>query len=159
MNMGMKLFCKDIDPKGTCSYVVKGETMEEFQTNLTNHAKTVHGYTNEQINDPKMVEAVMAAVKMPHFVVLGTFTQKRIETIKELPGNLKEATEIFKSYGARIGGLMFTLGRYDVVGLFDAPNAEAITKALLKWGSRGLLRTETLTGFTGEEMKELLKDM
>jgi uncharacterized protein with GYD domain len=95
--------------------------------------------------------------KMTNFVVLGTFTQKRIETIKNLPENLKEATEIFKSYGVKIKGLVFTLGRFDVVGMFEAPNAEAITKALLSWGSEGLLRTETLTGFTGEEMSELVK--
>ena len=39
---------------------------------------------------------------MPHFVILGNFTQKRIETIKALPENLKEAKEIFKSYGVKI---------------------------------------------------------
>ena len=94
---------------------------------------------------------------MLHFVVLGNFTQKRIETIKDLPENLQEATAVFKSYGLQIKGLVFTMGRYDVVGIFEAPNAEAMTKALLKWGSEGLLRTETLTGFTGEEMAALLK--
>jgi uncharacterized protein with GYD domain len=94
---------------------------------------------------------------MQHFVVLGNFTQKRIETIKDLPDNLKEAKEIFKSFGVKIKGLVFTMGRYDVVGIFEAPDAEAITKALLSWGSKGLLRTETLKGFTGEEMGELIK--
>jgi len=93
---------------------------------------------------------------MPHFVVLGNFTQKRIENITGLPGSLKEATELFKSYGVTIKGLVFTMGRYDVVGIFEAPDAKAITKVLLSWGSKGLLRTETLTGFTGEEMSELL---
>ncbi len=96
---------------------------------------------------------------MPHFVVLGNFTQKRIETIKSLPENLKEATELFKSYGVHIKGLVFTMGRYDMVGIFEAPDAEAMSKALLSWGSKGLLRTETLTGFTGEEMNALVKGM
>ena len=94
---------------------------------------------------------------MPHFVILGNFTQKRIETIKALPDSLKEATELFKSFGVKINALVFTMGRYDMVAIGEAPNAEAITKALLSWGSKGLLRTETLTGFTGEEMSELLK--
>jgi len=49
------------------------------------------------------------------------------------------------------------MGRYDVVGICEAPNEEAITKALLSWGSQGLLRTETLTGFTSEKMMELVK--
>jgi len=37
--------------------------MEELQAELTKHAKTVHSYTDEQLKDPKMMEAVKAAVK------------------------------------------------------------------------------------------------
>ena len=96
---------------------------------------------------------------MPHFVILGNFTQKRMETIKALPANLKEAKEVFKSYGVKMNAFVFTMGRYDFVGICEAPNAETITKALLSWGSKGLLRTETLTGFTGEEMSKLVKEM
>jgi len=96
---------------------------------------------------------------MPHFAVLGEFSQKRMETIKALPENLNEVKEVFKSYGVKMNAFVFTLGRYDFVGIFEAPNAEAITKALLSWGSKGLLRTETLTGFTGEEMIKIVKEM
>jgi uncharacterized protein with GYD domain len=95
--------------------------------------------------------------KMPIYVVLGNFTQKRIETIKNLPEGLKEATIIFKSFGVKILQLVFTMGRYDVVAISEAPNEEAVTKALLSWGSKGLLRTETLTGFTPEQMVEIVK--
>jgi predicted small metal-binding protein len=61
--MGLTLLCSDLDPKSSCPYVARGETMEELQADLTQHAKTVHSYTDEQLNDPKMVEAVKAAVK------------------------------------------------------------------------------------------------
>ena len=94
---------------------------------------------------------------MQHFVVLGNFIQKRMETIKALPENLKEAKNLFKSYGVKMNSFVFTMGRYDFVGIFEAPNAESITKALLIWGNKGLLRTETLTGFTSEKMMELVK--
>jgi len=96
---------------------------------------------------------------MPNFVVLGAFSQKRMETIKALPANLNEAKDVFKSYGVRMNSFVFTLGRYDFVGIFEAQNAETITKALLSWGSKGLLRTETLRGFTGEEMIKLVQEM
>jgi len=96
---------------------------------------------------------------MPHFVVLGNFTQKRMETVKALPENLNEVKEVLKSYEIKMNAFVFTLGRYDFVGIFEAPNAETITKALLSWGSKGLLRTETLTGFTGEEMVKLVNEI
>jgi uncharacterized protein with GYD domain len=96
---------------------------------------------------------------MAYFAILGTFTEKRMETIKALPENLKEAQEVFKSYGVKMNSFVFTLGCYDFVGIFEAANAEAIAKALLKWGSKGLLKTETLAGFSGEEMSKLVKEM
>ncbi len=94
---------------------------------------------------------------MSLYVVLGNFTQKRIETIKNLPEGITESRKVFESFGVKIKQLVFTMGRYDVVGIVEAPNEEAISKALLSWGSRGLLRTETLTGFTPEKMIELVK--
>ena len=96
---------------------------------------------------------------MPIYVVLGNWTQKRMETIKNLPEGVKDATKIFKSFGLKMKEIVFTMGRYDFVGVFEAPNEEAITKALLSWGSQGLLRTETLTGFTPEKMVELVKEI
>jgi uncharacterized protein with GYD domain len=96
---------------------------------------------------------------MTIYVILGNFTQKRIDTIKNLPKDLEEAKKIFKSYGVKIKELVFTMGRYDVVAIGEAPNEETITKALLHWGSQGLLRTETLTGFAPEKMAELLKEI
>ena len=96
---------------------------------------------------------------MPLYVVLGNFTQKRIETIKNLPEGIKNATKVFKSHGVKLKELVFTMGRYDVVAIFEATNEEAITKALLSWGSQGLLRTETLTGFTPDKMVERVKEI
>jgi uncharacterized protein with GYD domain len=93
---------------------------------------------------------------MPTFVMLGKFTQKRMETIKSLPESVKEGTGVFESFGVKIRELVFTMGRYDLVAIGDAPDAEAMTKALLSWGSKGLLRTETLTGFSPEKMIELV---
>jgi uncharacterized protein with GYD domain len=96
---------------------------------------------------------------MSIYVVLGNWTQKRMETIKNLPEGIKESRKVFESFGVKVLALYFTLGRYDVVAIGEAPNEEAITKALLSWGSRGLLRTETLTGFTPEKMVELVKEI
>ncbi|MCW4037605.1 MAG: GYD domain-containing protein [Candidatus Bathyarchaeota archaeon] len=94
---------------------------------------------------------------MPLFVILGNFTQKRVETIKGLPESVKEGVGVFESFGVKIRELVFTMGRYDLVAIGEAPDAEAITKALLSWSSKGLLRTETLMGFTAEKMIELVQ--
>jgi len=96
---------------------------------------------------------------MPLFVVLGNFTQKRMETIKSFQEQVKAGVNVFESLGISIKALVFTLGRYDMVGICEAPDKETITKALLSWGSEGFIRTETLTGFTAEEMIKLVKEI
>jgi uncharacterized protein with GYD domain len=96
---------------------------------------------------------------MPLFVILGNFTQKRMETIKDLQEQVKAGVTVFESFGIEIKALVFTMGRYDLVGICEAPDKEAITKALLSWGSEGFIRTETLTGYTAEEMIKLVKEI
>lgn len=97
--------------------------------------------------------------ELKQFVILGNFTQKRIETIKDIGASIKESQAVFESYGVKITKMVFTMGRYDVVGIAEAPDEEAMTKALLSWGSKGLLRTETLTAFTPELMVAMTKDL
>jgi uncharacterized protein with GYD domain len=62
---------------------------------------------------------------MPLYVVLGNFTQKRMRTIKNLPEGLKESRKVFGSYRVKSKELVFTLGRYDVLGIFEVPNEQA----------------------------------
>lgn len=96
---------------------------------------------------------------MPMFVMLGKWTAKRMETIKDLPEGIKRGPKVFESYGVKIHTLLFTMGRYDVVAVGEAPDAETMSKALIRWGQEGLLRTETLRGYTGEKMIELIEGL
>ena len=46
-----------------CDYVARGETMEELMADGAKHGKEAHGYTDEQVNDPKLAEAIKAKAK------------------------------------------------------------------------------------------------
>ena len=59
--MAYTLACKDAGVD--CPYVSRGETMEALLENATKHVKEVHGYTDEQISDPKFMEEVKKLVK------------------------------------------------------------------------------------------------
>jgi predicted small metal-binding protein len=43
--------------------VARGETEEQLMADVARHAKEVHGYTDEQLNDPEMMKKVKAAIK------------------------------------------------------------------------------------------------
>jgi predicted small metal-binding protein len=59
--MGLKLACRDVGLD--CSYVAHGETMEQLMAAGGEHAKQVHGYTDQQLNNPEMMTKIKAAVK------------------------------------------------------------------------------------------------
>ncbi|KAF5418962.1 MAG: DUF1059 domain-containing protein [Methanosarcinales archaeon] len=59
--MAYKLACKDMGIE--CPFVAQGKTMDELMGNAAKHGKEVHGYTDEQLKDPKMQKEIKAAVK------------------------------------------------------------------------------------------------
>ncbi len=59
--MALTLACKDTGAE--CDYVAHGDSMDEINAKIAKHAKEVHGYTDEQLSDPKMVELIKSLVK------------------------------------------------------------------------------------------------
>jgi predicted small metal-binding protein len=59
--MTYKLACRDMGID--CNYVAKGKTESELMKKAIKHGKEVHGYTDEQLNDPKMMKEAKAAIK------------------------------------------------------------------------------------------------
>ena len=59
--MAYTLACRDAGV--TCDFVAKGETEEEVLAEGVKHVKAVHGYTDEQVNDPKFLEESKKIIK------------------------------------------------------------------------------------------------
>ena len=59
--MAYTLACKDAGI--TCPFVAEGETEDEVLQKSINHVKEVHGYTDEQVNDPKFLEEGKKLIK------------------------------------------------------------------------------------------------
>lgn len=59
--MAYTLACRDIGVD--CEYVAKGDTMEAMMADGGKHAKEHHGYTDQQLQDPKLAELVKQHVK------------------------------------------------------------------------------------------------
>ena len=60
--MPYTLACKDLG-QPTCPFVARAETKEEVLAKTAKHAKEVHGYTDAQLSDPKIVEQTRAQIK------------------------------------------------------------------------------------------------
>jgi uncharacterized protein with GYD domain len=93
------------------------------------------------------------------YVMLAKFTQKRMETIKNLPKTLEKARSLAKSLGMQMKTILYTMGQYDVIGIAEAPNDEVVVKWLLAFGQEGVIRTETLKAFTPNEFIQLISEL
>jgi uncharacterized protein with GYD domain len=77
-----------------------------------------------------------------------------------LPGwreRVDEGEHIIEEAGGNMVGVYVTLGRYDVVELFEAPDDETAAEILLKLQRFGAEHTETLRAFTREEAEAIVR--
>ena len=58
--------------------------------------------------------------------------------------------------GVRVTGIYWTLGAFDGVIVWEAPDEETATAALLHLGSLGNVRTQTARAFGPAEMQKVL---
>jgi len=59
--MAYTISCRDVGV--ACDFVARGETEEEVLRIGAEHAKEAHGYTDEQLNDPKFLEGAKKVIK------------------------------------------------------------------------------------------------
>lgn len=92
---------------------------------------------------------------MATFITLVSFTDQGIRNVKESPARFEAFRDLAESLGLKVKGAYYTSGRFDMVTILEG-NDDAAMTALLKVGSLGNVRTETLRGHTLEEMKRIV---
>ena len=93
---------------------------------------------------------------MPTYVSLVQFTDKGIRAAKETTQRLKDWAAKAESREVSIKQMYWTLGQYDQICVFEAPDDETAASVLLAADILGNIRTQTLRAFTADEMEKIL---
>ena len=93
---------------------------------------------------------------MAMYVSLIQFTDQGIRNIKDTVKRGDAAMAEAQKLGMKITEEFWTMGAYDVVVMFDAPNDETMSAFMLKIGSLGNVKSQTLRAFRREEMENTL---
>ena len=96
---------------------------------------------------------------MATYILLGHFTEQGIRNVKDTTKRAETVKELGKKAGVTVKELYWTLGQYDVVAIFDAPDEAAATTLGLSIGVAGNVRTQTLRAFTAAEIGPILKKL
>jgi uncharacterized protein with GYD domain len=96
---------------------------------------------------------------MPMFVVLGKLTDQGAKNLKSIRQGAKENMERAERLGIKNHGWFMTQGRYDIVVIAEAPDAESMLAQAAGVAGTGNTRTETLRAFTLDEVDEALQKL
>jgi len=70
-----------------------------------------------------------------------------------------EGERMMEEAGGKLVGVWVTLGRYDVVEVFEAPDDETALEIITKLQRHGAEETETLRAFTREEAEQIIRKL
>ena len=93
---------------------------------------------------------------MATYIVLTSFTDQGIRNVKDSTKRADGVKELAKKFGITAKEFFWTLGSYDVVAIFEAPDDASMTALGLAIGAGGNIRTQTLRAFSREEMNAIL---
>ena len=90
--------------------------------------------------------------RMPTYVSLIHWTDQGVKNFKDSTSRAADFAKLAESSGGRVRELLWTVGEYDIVTVVDFPDDETATAALLRVGSLGNIRSNTLRAFNAEEI-------
>ena len=92
---------------------------------------------------------------MATYIVLVNFTEQGIKAVKDSPARFEAFKAMAAGLEITLKSVYWTVGQYDIVVTMEGSD-QAVTAALLKVGSQGNIRTQTLRGYSAEEFEALV---
>ena len=93
---------------------------------------------------------------MATYIALIQFTDQGIRNIKDTVKRGDAAIAEAEKMGMKVVEEFWTMGAYDAVVVFDAPDDETMSAFMLKIGSFGNVKSHTMRGFRRIEMEKIL---
>ena len=96
---------------------------------------------------------------MATYILLASYTEQGIKGIKDTVKRTEGVKELARKAGCTMKESYWTLGAYDVVAVFDAPDDETMTAFSLSVAKLGNVKTQTLRAFSSKDMTAILGKM
>jgi uncharacterized protein with GYD domain len=93
---------------------------------------------------------------MKTYVSLINWTEQGIRDFRDTTQRAEAFTKLVESSGGMVRELVWTVGQYDMVCVADFPDDETGVAALLRVGSLGNIRSNTLRAFGSDEMASII---
>jgi uncharacterized protein with GYD domain len=96
---------------------------------------------------------------MATFISTIKFTEQGIQNVQDTCKRANSFKAAAKKMGVKVQDIYWTLGPFDGLLVFDAPDEETATASMLQLGSAGNVHTQTARAYKAAEMEGILAKM
>ncbi len=96
---------------------------------------------------------------MTTYILLANLTDSGAKSVRDLPHRLDTAKRLLKDMDGEFKSFFLTMGDYDFVAVYEAPDDATAARFTLQLGSLGNVRTKTLKAFPEAAYREIVKSL
>jgi uncharacterized protein with GYD domain len=93
---------------------------------------------------------------MATFVATITFTDQGVKSIRETTRRAASFKAAAKKLGVKVREVYWCLGHFDGLLIFEAPDGDTATSAMLFLAAQGNVKTQTVQAFTAGQIEKIL---
>src|ERR1700727_1075607 len=93
---------------------------------------------------------------MPTYVMLANWTDQGVRTVEDGPKRVDVARKSLEDMGGRFLSVYMTMGQYDLVITYDAPDDAVAARLSLMLGKLGNVRTISMKSFPEEAYRQIV---
>lgn len=93
---------------------------------------------------------------MPLYVGLLNWTEQGVKAVKETIKRSESFRAAAEKAGCKIREVLWTMGPYDAVTVFEAPDDTTASRAAIALGMQGNTRSVTMRAYTKDEMQKIV---
>jgi uncharacterized protein with GYD domain len=94
---------------------------------------------------------------MATFIMAMTINPNAKKLHPDLASQVSGSLEVFTKHGVKVVNLYATLGRYDYIAIFDAPDQTEAFRVAAEINGKGILETETWPVIPYEDFARLIR--
>ena len=96
---------------------------------------------------------------MPSYVMLANWTDQGARQVKDSPKRVDTARKALIEMGGEFKSLYMTMGDYDLIVIYEAPDDAVAARFTLLLGQMGSVRTRTLKAFPEAAFREIINSL
>jgi len=93
---------------------------------------------------------------MPLYVGLLNWTEQGVKAVKDTVKRAQSFRTSAEKAGCKVREVLWTMGPYDAIALFEAPDDITASRTTIGQGMQGYVHTLTMRAFTADEMKKVV---